>query len=67
MAPYAYSAWYIYCTVAEFIDPWLGDKVNSGIRLSTFYRTGTPGYMAGGPVRQPYVGVDFVPQSGIYE
>jgi hypothetical protein len=23
--------------------------------------------MAGGPVRQPYAGVDFIPQSGIYE
>ncbi len=32
--------------VAEFIDPWLGDKVNSGIGLS-----GTPGFIAGGPVR----------------
>jgi hypothetical protein len=28
--------------------------------------TGTPGYMAGGPVRQPYAGVDFIPQPGIY-
>jgi hypothetical protein len=26
-----------------------------------------PGYIAGGPVRQPYAGVDFIPQSGIYE
>jgi hypothetical protein len=26
-----------------------------------------PGYMAGGPVRQPYAGVDFMFQSGIYE
>jgi hypothetical protein len=23
--------------------------------------------MAGGPVRHPYAGVDFIPQSGIYE
>jgi hypothetical protein len=23
--------------------------------------------MAGGPVRQPYAGVDFIPLSGIYE
>jgi hypothetical protein len=23
--------------------------------------------MAGRPVRQPYAGVDFIPQSGIYE
>ncbi len=49
--------------VAEFIDPWLGDKVNSGIGL--LYR-GTPGYMAGG-LQQPYAGVDFIPQSGICE
>ncbi len=53
--------------VAEFIDPWLGhkDKVNSGIGLS--YRTGTPGYMVGGSVRQPYTWVDFIPQSENYE
>jgi hypothetical protein len=25
------------------------------------------GYMAGWPVRQPQAGVDFIPQSGIYE
>ncbi len=51
--------------VAEFIDPWLGNKVNSGIGCCT----GTPGYTAGGPVhvQQPYAGVDFIPQSGIYE
>ncbi len=30
-------------------------------------RTGTPGNMVGGPVRQPYAGVDFLPHSGIYE
>ncbi len=23
--------------------------------------------MAGGPIRQPYAGVDFIPQLGIYE
>ncbi len=28
-------------SVSEFIDPWLGEKVNAGI--------GTPDYMAGGP------------------
>ncbi len=27
--------------------------------------TGTPGYMAGGPVRQPYAGVDFIPSQGL--
>ncbi len=26
-----------------------------------------PGYMVGRPVRQPNAGVDFIPQSGIYE
>ncbi len=50
--------------VAEFIDPWLGDKVNSGLGLS--YRNARL-YMAGGPVRQPYAGVDFIPQSRIFE
>jgi hypothetical protein len=38
--------------VAEFIVPDWGDKVNSGIGLS--YRP------AGGPVRQPYGGVDYI-------
>ncbi len=38
--------------VAEFIDPWLGDKINSGMA---------------GVLQQPYAGVDFIPQSGIYE
>ncbi len=52
--------------VAEFIDLWLGDKANSGIRLS-YRQSGMSGYMAGGPVRQPYAGVGFIPQSGIYE
>jgi hypothetical protein len=35
----------------------LGDKVNSGIGLSY------PGYMVGGPERQPYAGVDFIPHT----
>ncbi len=39
-------------SVAEFID-----KVNSGMGC----RTGTPGYMAGGPVRLPYAGIGFYP------
>ncbi len=49
--------------VAEFIDPW----PDWGIILTPAKgcRTGT--LMAGGPVRQPYAGVDFIPQSGIYE
>jgi hypothetical protein len=41
-------------------------EINSDIGLS-FFRTSTPGYMAGGPIRQPYAGVDFIRQSGIYE
>ena len=32
-----------------------------------YFSTGMPGYMVGGTVRQPYAGVDFIPQSGIYE
>ncbi len=40
--------------VAEFIDPWLGDKVNSGMGLSS----GMPGYTVCGPVRQPYAGAE---------
>jgi hypothetical protein len=47
----------LYVSVAEFIDPDWGDKVNSG----------PPATWAGGPVRQPYAGVDFIPQSRIYE
>jgi hypothetical protein len=45
--------------VGKFIDPDWGDKVNSGIGLSATW--------AGGPVRQPYAGVDLIPQSWIYE
>jgi hypothetical protein len=53
--------------LAEFIDPDWGDKVNSGIGLS--YRPAILHGLAGGPVpvRQLYVGVDFIPQSWIYE
>jgi hypothetical protein len=44
--------------VAEFIDPWLGDKVNPG----------TPGLQGGlAGTTTLYVGVDFISQSGIYE
>ncbi len=50
--------------VAEFIDPWLGDKVNSGIGLS--YRPANHACSLGVPVRQPYAGVDFLPHLGIY-
>jgi hypothetical protein len=43
--------------VAESIDPDWGDKVNSG----------PPGYIDWRAVRQPYAGVNFIPQSRIYE
>ncbi len=43
--------------VAEFIYPWLGDKVNSGAGLS--YRAAN--YVAW------RAGVDVIPQSGIYD
>jgi hypothetical protein len=43
----------------------LGDKANLGIGLS--YRHGRAGYLAGEPGRQPYAGVDLIPQSGFYE
>jgi hypothetical protein len=44
--------------VAEFTDPCLGDKVNSGIGLSDVaWRAGTTTLFR----------VDFIPQSGIYE
>ncbi len=52
---------------AEFINPDWEDKVNFGIGLSCSGRTESPGYLAGGPVRQPYGGVNFIPQTGIYE
>jgi hypothetical protein len=48
--------------VAEFIDPDWGDNVNSGIGLS--YQPARQATWASGPVRQPYAGVDFIPQSG---
>jgi hypothetical protein len=50
-------------TVTEFIDPDGGDKVNSGIGFSYQARQAT---WAGGPVRQPYAGVNFIVQSGIH-
>ncbi len=46
-------------TVVELIDPWLGDKVNSGIGLS--YR---PANLL---AREPLAGVDFILRSGIFE
>jgi hypothetical protein len=51
-------------TVTEFIDPDGGDKVNSGIGFPYPARQAT---WAGGPVRQPYAGVNFIAQSGIHE
>ncbi len=45
--------------VAEFKDPDWGDKVKSGKGLS--YRPARLNGLAG------YAGVDFIPQSGIYE
>ncbi len=53
----------LYWPVAKFISPWLGDLVDSGIGLS-FHGTSLPGYVACGSVRQPYVRVDNIPQSG---
>ncbi len=41
-----------------------GIKSTAGIRVVVPARQAT---WAGGPVRQPYAAVDFVPQSGIYE
>jgi hypothetical protein len=52
-------------TVTEFIDPDGGDKVNSGIGFPSV--SSPPGYRAGGLVRQPYAGVNFIAQSGIHE
>ncbi len=53
-------------TVDEFMDSDWGDKVNSRIGLSLIPdRQAT--WVAAVPVRQPYAGVDFIPQSGIYE
>ncbi len=50
-------------TVDEFIVPDWGEKVNSGLG----WQTGPPGNLAGGPVRQPYAGVDFIPPVRNYE
>jgi len=49
------------CTVAKFIVPDCGDKVNSDIGLS--YRPARL-YMCWRSVRQPYAGVNYFPQSG---
>jgi hypothetical protein len=52
-------------SVAEFVDPEGGDKVNSGIELS--YRpAGYMGWGSGEP-GQLYARVDFISQSWIYE
>ncbi len=52
-----------YFPVAEFIDPWLGEKVNSGIGLP--HRPAS--HVAWHACTDPYAGVDLIPQSGIYE
>ncbi len=51
-------------TVAEFIDPDWGDKVNSGYWVVVPACQAT---QAVWPIRQPFAGVDFIPQSWIYE
>ncbi len=55
------------CPVAECIDPDWGDKVDSDIGLS--YRLARLHGLAGryDNPSQPYEGVDFILQSGIYE
>ncbi len=51
-----------YAPVAEFMGPWLRDKVNSGTGLS--YR-GPPAHVAWrAGMTTLYAGVDFTPQSG---
>jgi hypothetical protein len=49
--------------VAEFIDPDWGDKVNSGIGLSSR----PPGYVSLRAGTTACAGVDFIPQSWFYE
>ncbi len=48
--------------VAKFLVPERGDIVDSGIGLLP--RPAGLHTQAGGPVRQPYAGVDYIPQSG---
>ena len=48
-------------SVAKFIVPDWGDKVNTSIGLSNRDRQAT---WAVGPTRQPYGGVNFIPRSG---
>ncbi len=56
------SKFHITQPVAKFIDPWLGDKVSSGIGFSWYRHARLHGWRAG-----TTTGVDFIPQSGIYE
>ncbi len=51
-------------SVAEFMVPDWGDKVDYGIGFS--YRTAMP-MQPGGLVRQPYAGVNFIPPVRDYE
>jgi hypothetical protein len=65
-APSSQLAYFYYpeqdiCPVAKFLVPDWGDLVDSGIGLS--YRHDRL-HMAGGPVRQPYASVYFIPSSG---
>ncbi len=57
----SFTAPSISLAVAEFIDPWLGDKVNSGIGLS--YRTASPCSLAG-RYNNPMPELAISPQSG---
>ncbi len=47
-------------------DPWLGDKVDYVIGLSYRPKAHEP-MQAGGPVRQRFAGVDFIPPVRVYE
>jgi hypothetical protein len=51
-----------FAPVAKFLVPEWGDTVDSGIGL--LHRPARPHTQAGGPVRQPCAGIDFIPQSG---
>ncbi len=49
-------------TVAKFLVPDCGDKVDYGIGL--LYQPVRPCTYAGGPVRQPFAILGYIPQSG---
>jgi hypothetical protein len=52
-----------YAPVAKFLVPEWGDIVDSDIGL--LHRPARLYTQAGGPVRQPCAGIDYIPQSGI--